>query len=343
MRYFILLFSFFLVGLIQAQSDSSKKDTTKTVVHTTAQKPKPITVKPKDSVVNTIPIKDSLIVNDSLALALADSLRKDSLAKTHVVAKPIRPAKDTSTYAAIMFHKYLPFKADKLFMINQVRKTDENDILFYALLFLVALVGFIRVAFPKYFHSLFQLFFQTSFRQKQTREQLLQDNLPSLLMNFLFILSTGILIALLAQQYNWVTMDFWLLLLYSCSLLCVVYLVKYLFLLFSGWVFNVQSSTNTYLFIVFLTNKVLGILCIPFSLIVAFAATKIATIAVSVIACIVIILLIYRYVASLGTIRSTLKVNALHFFLYLCAVEVMPLILMYKAFFNFIKHSTFFE
>lgn len=332
-----------MVGLIQAQSDSSKKDTTKTVVRTTAQKPKPITVKPKDSIVNTTPIKDSLIVNDSLALALADSLRKDSLAKTIVVAKPIKPSKDTSTYAAIMFHKYLPIQADRLFMINQVRRTDEKDILFYALLFLVALVAFIRVAFPKYFQSLFQLFFQTSFRQKQTREQLLQDNLPSLLMNFLFILSTGMLIALLAQQYNWVTMNFWWLLLYSCSLLCVVYLVKYLFLLFSGWVFNVQSSTNTYLFIVFLTNKVLGILCIPFSLVVAFAAAKIATIAVSVIACIVIILFIYRYVASLGTIRSTLKVNALHFFLYLCTVEVMPLILMYKAFFNFIKHSTFFE
>lgn len=343
MRYLFLIISFGLVGLLQAQSDSAKKDTSKPSIRTTVQKPKPIVSKPQDSVVNTTPIKDSLIVNDSLAVAIADSLRKDSLAKTTFIVKPIKPSKDTSTYAAIMFHKYLPIQASKLFMINQLRKTNEKDILFYALLFLIALVAFIRVAFPKYFQSLFQLFFQTSFRQKQTREQLLQDNLPSLLMNFLFILSTGMFIALLAQQYNWVVMDFWWLLLYSCSILFIIYLVKYLFLLFSGWVFNVQSSTNTYLFIVFLTNKVLGILCIPFSLIVAFAAAKIATVAISVIACIVIILLIYRYVASLGTIRSTLKVNALHFFLYLCAVEVMPLILMYKAFFNFIKHSTFFE
>jgi hypothetical protein len=278
-----------------------------------------------------------------LALALADSLRKDSLAKKIIIVKPIKPSKDTSTYAAIMFHKYLPIQAGKLFMINQLRKTTEKDILFYALLFLVVFAAFIRVAFPKYFESLFQLFFQTSFRQKQTREQLLQDNLPSLLMNVLFILSTGMLIALLAQQYNWVVMNFWWLLLYSCGILFIIYSVKYLFLLFFRWVFDVQSSTNTYLFIVFLTNKVLGILCIPFSLIVAFAAAKIAAIAVSVIACTVIILLIYRYVASLGTIRSTLKVNALHFFLYLCAVEAMPLILMYKAFFTFIKHSTFFE
>ena len=326
-----------------AQSDSSRKDTAKSNSPSVAQKPKVVSAKPINSDTISTARKDSAIVVDSATLALADSLRKDSLAKTVVVAKPTKPAIDTSTYAAIMYHKYLPNQANKLFMINQLRSFENKDLLFYALIFLVAFTAFIRVTFGKYFQSLFQLFFQTSFRQKQTREQLLQDNLPSLLMNLLFVFSTGMLIALLAQMYKWVVIDFWWLVLYSCSLLCIVYFIKYIFLLFSGWVFNVKSSTDTYLFIVFLTNKVLGILCIPFCLIIAFSKVQIAAVAVSVLLCIVIILLIYRYVASLGTIRSSLKVNALHFFLYLCAVEVMPLILMYKAFFNFVKHSTIFE
>lgn len=328
---------------LQAQSDSSRKDTAKRGGGSVAQKPKVVTAKPVSSDTNNTATKDSVIVVDSAAIALADSLRKDSLAKTVVVTKQAKPAIDTSTYAAIMYHKYLPIQAGKLFMINQLRSFDNKDLLFYALIFLVAFTAFIRVSFGKYFYSLFQLFFQTSFRQKQTREQLLQDNLPSLLMNLLFIFSSGMLVALLAQMYKWVAIDFWWLVLYSCGLLCAVYFIKYIFLLFSGWVFNVKNSTDTYLFIVFLTNKVLGILCIPFCLIVAFSSPSIAAVAVSILLCIVIILLIYRYVASLGTIRSTLKVNALHFFLYLCAVEVMPLILMYKAFFNFVKHSTIFE
>jgi hypothetical protein len=51
----------------------------------------------------------------------------------------------------------------------------------------------------------------------------------------------------------------------------LVYLVKYLFLLFTGWVFNSQEATGSYVFVVFLVNKVMGVLLIPFLLIFAFA------------------------------------------------------------------------
>lgn len=331
MKYGILvLLILFFFGSVQSQTDSSAKDST--IVPTQ----KPIV---KTTVDTAIIAKDSTVnILDSLQLAFADSVRRDSLQKRVVVQQKSAIIVDTSTYAAIMHHSYIPLHNKKVFRVIQYKQNISDPYIFYTLLFLLTIIAFIRISFPKYFESLFQLFLQTSFRQKQTKEQLLQDSLASLFSNILFIISVGMFIALLANRYHWVNENFWWLFGYSCAILATVYAVKYLFLKFSGWVFNEVQAANTYIFIVFLVNKVLGICIVPFAFIIAFSVSKIVTVASTISTIIITLLLIYRYVASLGTIRSSLKVNALHFFLYLCAVEVLPLLLMYKAFFNFINN-----
>ena len=68
----------------------------------------------------------------------------------------------------------------------------------------------------------------------------------------------------------------------------------------------------------------------------AFAKPGLREIAFTVSIGCMIILLLYRYIVSFATIRNTLKVNALHFFLYLCAVEIVPLMLIYKLMTDYI-------
>jgi hypothetical protein len=156
-------------------------------------------------------------------------------------------------------------------------------------------------------------------------------------MNIVFVFSGGMLITLMAKFQGWITIDFWWLYLYSCVLLAVIYLTKYLFLLFFGWVFNASSAVNTYLFVIFLVNKIMGILFIPLILFLAYSSTKIAQVSLTIAEILIVIFLIYRYVASLGTIRRSLHVSALHFFLYICAAEVLPLLIIYKVLFNYIQ------
>lgn len=279
---------------------------------------------------------DSLKHADSLITATKDSLQKDSIQRS-LAKELIVHHSDTSTYAAIIFNSYFPFDKKPEMMIEQKRISSSNDVLFYVLVGLVLIVGFVRVTFSKYFSSLFELFFQTSFRQHQTRDQLLQDKLPSLIMNIVFVFSGGMLITLMAKFQGWITIDFWWLYLYSCVLLAVIYLTKYLFLLFFGWVFNASSAVNTYLFVIFLVNKIMGILFIPLTLFLAYSSTKIAQVSLTIAEILIVIFLIYRYVASLGTIRRSLHVSALHFFLYICAAEVLPLLIIYKVLFNYIQ------
>ena len=120
--------------------------------------------------------------------------------------------------------------------------------------------AFIKLFFNKYLQNLFSVFFRISLKQKQMREQLLQAPLPSLLLNIFFVVTSSIYIAFLLKIYRFnVTGSFWWLLVYCVLIVLVVYLVKFLALKFVGWVFNMREASSTYIFIVFLINKLLGI------------------------------------------------------------------------------------
>ena len=98
-----------------------------------------------------------------------------------------------------------------------------------------------------------------------------------------------------------------------------------------------KNTTNTYTFIVFLINKILGVILIPVIIIIAFSPIKIVDVGVTIALILLLILFIYRYWLSYKAVRNTIKVSALHFFLYLCAVEILPLTIIYKAVFNIIQ------
>ena len=196
---------------------------------------------------------------------------------------------------------------------------------------LVALLGFIKNVFPKYFQNLFKLFFQTSLRQKQTKEQLAQDSFASLLINLLFLLSTGLFITLVISFYQWADLPFWLLYGYVTAILAVIYLGKYLFISFAGWVFNNRSAAASYLFLVAVVNRIMGVVLLPLTILLAFSIQPIALVVLTIAFGVVTLLFIYRYIVSFGLLRSDLQLNPFHFFLYLCAVEILPMALIYKV------------
>lgn len=282
---------------------------------------------PARDTVRKPPIRRVVIAVDSLQTDTLAIIRDSTLVRDSLVAPT---GTDTTTYGQYAVHPYLPLLAPPVYRLIDYRKRSNKDELFYLMAGVVACLAFIKVVFPRYFRNLFLLFFQTSLRQKQTREQLLQDNLASLLTNLLFVITAGLFAALVIRNQGWLSMPFWWLALYGSGLLAMVYTGKYLFLLFAGWVFNTREATGAYIFIVFLVNKVAAILLLPFLLVYAFAGETLAGIALTVVLGLMALLVLYRYLVSFGAIRSNLKVNALHFFLYLCAVEILPIMLMYK-------------
>ena len=344
MKQFITIFFLLFCQVTFAQIDSSYKTETTAILKSkpiivATKKPAPKQDSLKKRVTNQILKSDTLFVIDSLAKIqlVIDSLHKDSTIKA--IAKASLPKIDTSTYATILAVGYLPFGGTPQFMIQKEHIFKNKDELFYILSATIALLAFVKIAFPKYFTNMFGLFFQTSLRSKQTRDQLLQNTFASLLMNFLFIACGGIYIALVVQIKGWVSVNFWWLIVYSISILAIIYIIKFGFLRFIGWVFNTKEAANSYIFIVFLSNKIIAVSLIPFLLVLAFTGGQIAEVSFIISLFFIVAMLLYRYLVSLTSVQSDLKINPLHFFLYLCTMEILPLLLIYKVAFNYIGTS----
>lgn len=336
----LLLISFCLVDFFAfAQTDTGKTAATSGSPASHSQ----MTVKK---------LKSPVITDTLKSLLIADTLNKnDSFQKVGSIQTPFSDAakvltSDTdkhpahtqtikkpfdSTYLKLLDNPFLATKAKPIYLVIKERQVQSKDEIFYLLSGLLLFLAFIRFVFSRYFKKVFKLFFQPSFRQKQTREQLQQNNLPSLLLNLFFILSFGTYVSFLLQYYHLLHSGLWPILLYTTASLFVLYLFKYILLRFAGWVFDVKEATEAYTFAVYLINKILGVILIPFTLLIAFSKSPVISISITISMIVILLLFIYRYLVSYPTVRREVKVSVLHFFFYICAFEITPLLLIYKT------------
>lgn len=288
-----------------------------------------------------------LSASDSIA-KLDTTIIKDSSFTTQVIDSfSKRPKNDTTgamitripftsplfSWEVLKHHPYYSYKTKPVSIPKlELRKIYGKEILFYLLVFLLFVFAFLQKAFPKYFSDLFRLFFRTTLKQRQIREQLMQTPFPSLLLNGFFVVSGGLYITFLLGHFKISPVsNFWLLFFY-CSLgLSAAYFVKFVWLKVSGWLFNMEEAADSYIFIVFIVNKMIGILLLPFLVLMAFTVSDVYLISFILAGCLVACLLVYRFILTYAAVRNQVKVNPFHFFLYLCAFEIAPLLLVYKG------------
>lgn len=282
--------------------------------------------------------KDSLRTTDSAhgrsatASPATDTVKADP-AKA-IATEPALTWQQDTAFNRFFINKKFPKDKQSVFAINAVRQPLHEDGQFYMIIGLLCFAGIIRALFPKYFNTLLQSFFRSQQRQKYIKENAAQDAFPSFLLNLLFAGSGGLLLAVFIREDDvFRYISFPLVWLYAGAALAAVYLVKSFFITLFGWAFDEREATGTYRFIVFMVNKVAGLCFIPLLLVLLYAtetsegfqtASTVSLFAVSG-------LLLYRYIVSLSLVGKKLKIYPLHFFLYLCAVEILPLLITYKV------------
>ena len=235
---------------------------------------------------------------------------------------------------------YFNFLRPPLDLQISEKKKSHQEGLFYLVLGLLYYFALIKLFFGKYLDNLLALFFRVTMRQQQLREQLVQAPLPALMLNTLFIFSTGLYLAFLIQYFGILPrFGLWRLFLYSMGMLICIYVSKYLMLKLTGWIFSVKGATDTYIFIVFLVNKMIGIFLLPVLLFMAFPLPFFFPIVLTLSFVLLIGLISYRFIISYRPIRKDINLNVFHFFLYLCAFEIAPLLLIYKVLLAFVERS----
>jgi len=191
---------------------------------------------PQDSI--TVAKNDSLIIlrSDSNTI-LPTTLPTDSVTVTR---------KDTVVSAAENYYTQLQRALKKSFFlntsgtavatVNRERVESNSDPVFYFLLALMIFLAFLRFFFSRYFFNLFRVFFNTSLRQGQLTDQLLQAKQASMFFNILFFFTAGIYIYFLLLHFNWISQKDNLSIMLICALgIAAIYFLKYINMKFTGW------------------------------------------------------------------------------------------------------------
>lgn len=235
-------------------------------------------------------------------------------------------------------HPFYAFSQKAVAVHTDIKLFRGKEVLFYTIAALCLLFALLKTVFAKYFTDLFRVFFRTTMKQRQIRDQLMQTPLPSLLFNLFFILSAGLYLVFMFRYFDIsIIENEWWLYLYCCAGLAVIYIVKFIGLKLTGWIFNMKAATESYTFIVFIVNKLIGTFLLPFLVLLAFTTDPVYSVAIILSWAGLALLYFYRFILGFGVVRNEVKLNIFHFLLYLVAFEIIPLLLIYKLLLLFFK------
>ena len=278
---------------------------------------------------------DTTIVDKDSSRSLIDTsaISSDSAKRTVDSIEAYLPVrKDTSIAAFIRENSLLNSTGTPAELTVKPRKEQSMDSMFYLLTAVVLMLAFFRYIFGRYFSNLFRVFFNTSLRQSQLTDQLLQAKLPSLFFNLFFVISAGLYSYFLMLHYHWLhDQNVWIMIGLCISALGLIYFLKFCTLKFTGWVTGYGDETDTYIFVLFLINKIMGIFLVPFTILMAFSGNDIVMAAVPISLIVIGFLLLLRLFRSYGLLQNQLKVSRFHLLLYIIGVEILPLLLIYKG------------
>lgn len=225
--------------------------------------------------------------------------------------------------------------------IGELHEAKGKDALFYALLGMVLLLAVFRRLFPKYWKDLFRLFFRTTLRQRQLRDQLQLASLPSLALNAFFYLSLAFYLSLLLTRRGLdLAGGYWSLWAWLLIGLMLMYGVKWIGLQVSAWIFGQRELGEDYVFLVFTVNKMMGLLLLPSVIAMAFADGWVYTLLFGVSLLLIGGLLLYRGYLTYRVVRRQAALSPFHYFLYWLGFEVAPLLVLHRFLLGFFPEMT---
>jgi len=270
----------------------------------------------------------SLNAQENTGKSVVDSLR------VPIITEATKVSLD-SCRVLVLKKSFLPVGKEGQSTSRNIKYKNKLQWHFHYLFLVLLFFAVIKLLYPRYLNDLFRVFFRTSLKANQIKEQLVASVWQSLLFNLLFFISAGFYLYLLMIHYQFSFYESEPVLLLICTgVFLTVYLGKYIFLRFAGWLFNTDLAADTYVFIVFLVNKMAGIMLLPFLVVIAFAPAIVAETAIILSFIVLTVLFIYRSLLGYQTGSGISKLNNFHFFIYIMAMEIAPLMILTRLLLN---------
>lgn len=274
--------------------------------------------------------------NDKKQIENERSYRDTSFRFNDILDKKSVLAFDTIKFPAdnISFFKDHELKVKHKY--SQSSYKTFQDWIFFILLFLLITFTALKVLYYRNIKWMVGALFSSAITNQLVRgdENILIPR-ASLLLTIIFNCIAGLYLYQLSIVYNW-NLDFvgsgFSRFLAFTLLISFIYSLKMLFLRMVSYIFDADEPITLYIYNIFLLNNILGILLIPFVISITFMPSLFVPYLIKISFIIIILFFAYRIIRGLMIGLSVPHFSILYLFLYLCTLEIAPLIILIKVF-----------
>ncbi len=268
-----------------------------------------------------------------------DSLIEDSLRKAFILNhKPLTQEekavldiqKSPSPYGS-----YVPFylantgwyslEVPKGALYSPKRVRPNLEWIFYSFLFLFMLTALLAKYSNGLLMKLWKIYINDGFIYRQSKDQMAQQPVVSISLNLLFIFSSGIFVFFgMGWNYEFQGDVRWMILFSAFSIIGFIYIFKHVFFKILGWAFGQEEAFDDYLFVVFLNNKLAGLIFLFSSFIMAFSAPGSSSLIFKLTLFIIGLMLLYRFFRGYQLFSQQSRVGFFTLLLAFISLELIP-------------------
>ncbi|PCJ24503.1 MAG: hypothetical protein COA97_09640 [Flavobacteriales bacterium] len=195
----------------------------------------------------------------------------------------------------------------------------------------VTLIGFTKAFSSSRFHQSIKALFNYNVAQEITREEKVFFHRSNLLFTLVHLFSTSLFLYHIKEVFNTTFSQinnflFFLLIIVS---LISIYSIKYIFSKLLFFVFDNSSIAIEYIFNVSLFNNLLGIILIPILCITYFSALEFNFVFIYIASPLLAFVFLFR-TFRLCFIGITKGISYFYIFLYICTLEILPLVVLFR-------------
>lgn len=243
----------------------------------------------------------------------------------------VMPHRVPGVVNGLIVNETAPFKPFSIFPRGGgMRQTT----LFWLLIMLFGMLAFSIAANRKAVGKAWRGFLNDSALTLAQREAAgFAGSTPYYLMYISFLFQAGMFFFLMARFFNRESFNNLPFLLLCFLLSGGIFLSKHFLLSIIAWLYPLGNAVSRYNFLIIIFNCILGLFLLPFNLLLAFGGDFEGLLLFWTLG-LIVVFYIYRSVraSSIGT--KFLADGQFHFLLYLCAVEIAPILFLVKLALN---------
>lgn len=206
------------------------------------------------------------------------------------------------------------------------KKTRPNlEWIFYSFLSLFLFTAIVGRYSNGLLRKLWKIYINDGFIYRQAKDQMSQQPLFSIALNVLFIFSGGLFLFFgMDWDHQFTGKLRWYILLSSITAIALVYLFKNIFFRILGWAFKQEEAFEDYLFVVFLNNKLMGLILLFASFLMAFSSSSFSAFIFKLTLFLVVIMLFYRLMRGYQVFSRQSRIGLFSLLLAFISLELIP-------------------